>query len=224
MGANAFNKQYEDIYKPFYAQNYYAWQRADDPNFKPLSWDNVTGNAKRISQKSFDVNDFYNNPFYNTTRNMYRRPIQDQQEADNKELMNQLNARNQTGSSYDAYQNYLQNKRYDTLYANAEDQSRLASANAYQQMFQNELAGEEMNQNAMNLYLGGQQAAGNFKNGILGSLSGLVSSGLGPAASYDSAVMNAQTQKKAAQMNALGGIANIFGQVGSAFAKGGMGA
>lgn len=219
MGANAFNKQYEDIYKPFYQQNYYAWQRAADPDFKPLSWENTTGNAKRISQKSFDVNDFYNNPFYSTTRSMYRRPLMDQQDADNKELMNRLNARNQVGSSYDAYQQYLQNKRYDTLYANAEDQARLASANAYQQMFQNELAGEEMNQNAMNLYLGGQQAAGNFKNGILGSLSGLVSSGLQPAASYDSAVMQAQQAKRASSMNALGNMTNLFGSLGSAFIK-----
>ncbi len=91
--------------------------------------------------KSFDVNDYYNNPFYDTTRQMYRRSIDQDRERDYKELQNNLNARNQVGSSYDALMQRYLGQDYGTRYDQADDQSRLASANAYQQAYQNMIAG-----------------------------------------------------------------------------------
>lgn len=90
---------------------------------------------------SFSVNDYYNNPFYDSTYSQLRRPIDTQYDIDKRDLSNNLNARNQTGGSYDALQNYYLGRRYDSQYADAADKARSASAQAYQQQYQNNLAG-----------------------------------------------------------------------------------
>ena len=85
----------------------------------------------------FDVESYYNNPFYDLTSRMYRRVLDRQREQDTKDLDDILNARNQLGSSYDA----LRRRDFDQMYADrydqADDQARMASANAYQQAYQN---------------------------------------------------------------------------------------
>lgn len=85
----------------------------------------------------FDVNSYYNNPFYDTTRNMYRRAIDQDREREQLTLTNNLNARNQVGSSYDALSQRYLNQDFNSRYDQADDQARMASANAYQQAYQN---------------------------------------------------------------------------------------
>lgn len=88
---------------------------------------------------SFGVDDMYNNPFYDTYKGYLYQPLQQQQQQDQKTLRDQLSAQNQLGSSYDAYQNYLQNKQYTDAYSQAENQARLGSADAYTQALNNQL-------------------------------------------------------------------------------------
>ncbi len=88
---------------------------------------------------SFNINDAYNNPYYGTFKDFYTQPLQSQQAEDQRALRNRLSAQNQLGSSVDAYQNYLQNKQYNSAYQQAEQQARLGSADAYNQMLNNQL-------------------------------------------------------------------------------------
>lgn len=90
---------------------------------------------------SFSVNDYYDNPFFKSTLRLLKRPIDDQYDIDKRDLSNNLNARNQTGGSYDALQNYFLGRRYDQQYGDATDKARGVSAQAFQQQFQNNLAG-----------------------------------------------------------------------------------
>lgn len=101
--------------------------------------DSQIGNLVNQTPDSFSVEDYYNNPFYETTKRMYQRTIDQERERDTKNLNDSLNARNQLGSSYDALMNRYLNQDYNSRYDQADDQSRMASANAYQQSFQNAL-------------------------------------------------------------------------------------
>lgn len=89
---------------------------------------------------TFDVNQFYNNPFYGTVLNMTRQPIDMQRQQDERNLSNQLSARNQLGSSYDAYSKNLLAQRYDDAYRQAESRARLSSADAYTTSLQSALS------------------------------------------------------------------------------------
>ncbi len=109
--------------------------QADTRNTIDQSINNIVGQIPT----SFDVNTYYNNPFYDTTRSMYRRTIDQDRERDYKTLQDNLNARNQIGSSYDALAQRYFNQDYGTRYDQADDQARIASANAYQQAYQNML-------------------------------------------------------------------------------------
>jgi hypothetical protein len=93
-----------------------------------------------INGMSFNVNDYYNNPFYQTTRDLYAAPIQRQYESDSRNLTNSLNARGQIGSSYDAYRNNQLMQNRDNSLNQADQQARLASAQAYQTNYQNALS------------------------------------------------------------------------------------
>lgn len=92
--------------------------------------DQITGATSQLPQ-TFSLNDYYNNPFYENTRSLYTQPITRQYQQDSEELRNQLSARNQLNSSYDALmnRNLMQNRDYNL--AQAEASARGASANAY---------------------------------------------------------------------------------------------
>lgn len=88
---------------------------------------------------SWTAEDLYNNPFFESTNRMLQQPIAFQQEVDNKELLNRMAARNQVGSSYEAYQNDLNARRFDQLRQSASDSARAQSADAYNMAFDNRL-------------------------------------------------------------------------------------
>jgi len=90
---------------------------------------------------SMDVDSLYNNPFYGSTRRMLTDPIYSQFDRDNKDLRNDLNARNLMGGSFDAYQNSLLRDERNRQLTSADDQARGVSADAYQQQYSNILAG-----------------------------------------------------------------------------------
>lgn len=96
--------------------------------------------ATRAINQPFNVNSMYNNAFYNNTLDMLNRPIQQQKAQDERELTNRLNAQNQLGSSFDAYQRNLMSQRHDSLFQDARNQARQASADAYQTQFNNALS------------------------------------------------------------------------------------
>lgn len=105
--------------------------------------DSFSGISAGISalQKPFTVDDYYNNPFYDSTAQMLEAPIQRQYQQDRKALDDNLNARNQIGSSFDAYSRYLQDQGRDYNLNQARLQARSASADAFNQSYQNQLAG-----------------------------------------------------------------------------------
>lgn len=80
---------------------------------------------------SYSAQDAFNNPFYQTTSDLYRQPIQQHQQADQQALDNKLAAQNQLGSSYDAYSHHLMNQDYGNQYLQADNLARLAAAGQY---------------------------------------------------------------------------------------------
>lgn len=88
---------------------------------------------------SYNVDDAFNNRFYTQLSKAYQQPIDYQKSQDERELNNRLSAQNQIGSSYDALQRDYLGRRYDQRYADAENQARLTSADAYNQSFNNNL-------------------------------------------------------------------------------------
>lgn len=97
---------------------------------------NVTGALSGQLNRPFDINDYYNNPFYATASEQYKAPVLRQYQQDQNELANNLNARNQMGSSYDALMNRNLMQQRDFQLNQADDQARTASASAYQQQHQ----------------------------------------------------------------------------------------
>jgi hypothetical protein len=88
----------------------------------------------------FDVNAAFNNPFYQSTLNLIRRPIESQRTQEEKELTNRLSAQNQLGSSYDALIRDQFSRRYNELNQDADDRARGASFDAYNQSLQNSVS------------------------------------------------------------------------------------
>lgn len=82
---------------------------------------------------TYDVNAAYNNPYFDTVASLYKRDIDSQRAQDTREFERNLNARNQIGSSYEAYYRNLMEKDYGGRYADANDKARLASSDAYNQ-------------------------------------------------------------------------------------------
>lgn len=136
-------KQYTDPFGTFKSGK---TQNVFKPNITPDiqsgldQFGGAIGNLSGQLDQPFDVNSYYNNPFYSTVSEQYRAPILRQYQQDSTDLDNSLNARNQIGSSYDALMRRNLGQQRDFQLNQADDQARLASANAYQQAFQNLLA------------------------------------------------------------------------------------
>ncbi len=133
--------------------------------------DNQMLNAALNIPNQFDVNSAFNNPFYTSTLNMLEQPILTQKQQDLTALNNQLNAQNQIGSSYDAYQKNLLNQRYDNQLTNAQDQARQSSFNAYNQSLNNALATLSALRNVQNSALDAQYLPAKMALGFQGNVS-----------------------------------------------------
>lgn len=141
--------------------------------------------------QGLDINQAYDNPFYSTVSGFLNRAIDQQYGIDNKALQDKIAARNQLGSSYDAYSNYLQGVRFDKLRQDAQDQARQYAFNAYlsNQDMQNQAAQllGSLGTNALNNYFMPWQLAQGYQQAInplaTASISGLAgrqaNSGLG---------------------------------------------
>lgn len=92
---------------------------------------------------AWGVNDFYNNPFFESTNRLLQAPIEQQYTQDSKDLLDRLAARNQVGSSYEAYQRDLNSRRFDQLRQQAADSARTQAADAYNMAYTNRLRGIE---------------------------------------------------------------------------------
>lgn len=116
------------------------------PNLSPTQMNTLSdtqtgiGTATQALQKPFTVEDYFDNPFYENTSKLFSQPIQRQYEQDSKALDNELNARNQVGGSYDAYRKSLLTQGRDYNLNQAELQGRSASADAFNQAYQNAMA------------------------------------------------------------------------------------
>jgi hypothetical protein len=119
----------------------YAYNRkaggAYTPNVSQDFWSAFNTGDQKLNQTvqglptSFNVNDYYNNPFYESAKSLYTAPIQRQYQQDQTEMQNNLNARNQLGSSFEALmqRDLMQGRDYN-LQA-AENTARQSSADAY---------------------------------------------------------------------------------------------
>jgi hypothetical protein len=87
------------------------------------------------------VNDLYNNPFYQSTYDYGARELGQQKNWQLGEMNNELAARNQIGSSYDALRRRNFDDQYSKAYADLGDRSRTSAADAYTQALNMRLAG-----------------------------------------------------------------------------------
>lgn len=153
FSAGKRNKQVNNALQPFSFNSPFGgvniWDK--DITFTP-GWGDNTGIKDQMQAHAtklpallnsipteMSVNDLYNNPFYESTKNILKAPVERQRQQEMNVLRSNLNARNQIGSSYDALQHHFANQRYDDAFRGIEDQARNASANAFQQAFGNKL-------------------------------------------------------------------------------------
>ncbi|MBY0404865.1 MAG: hypothetical protein K2X66_13275 [Cyanobacteria bacterium] len=88
----------------------------------------------------YDVNAAFNNPFYQSTQALLTAPLIERKAQEVTGLNNDLNAKNQIGSSFDAYSKDLLNRRYDQQFNQADLEARQASSDAYNQQIGNTLS------------------------------------------------------------------------------------
>jgi len=119
---------------------------------------------------SYSVNDAYYNPFYNTTYSLYQQPTNTQYMTSMQNLDNDLNARGQLGSSYDALMRRGLNQNYLSQSANNAAQARLDASNAYLNALQYNLdalqgLGNAKSQMLSQIYMPAQQAV-NYQHAL----------------------------------------------------------
>lgn len=107
-----------------------------------MALNNTQAGLRRASGelvKPFNINDYYNNPFRENTYQMLANPINQQFQQDLSNLDDQLNARGLVGGSYDGLmkKNLLTNRNNNLQQANL--QGIAASADAYNQSYNNNL-------------------------------------------------------------------------------------
>lgn len=116
------------------------------PNLSGNYWDAFNtaeykmANAAKSLPDSVSAEDIYNNPFYDSTVQLLSNPINRQYSQDMTDLNNELGARNQLGSSYDALmrRNMMQGRDYNLNQAQL--QARGTSADAYNNAINQALA------------------------------------------------------------------------------------
>mgnify|MGYP000966877747 CR=1 FL=1 len=185
---------------------YYAG--VDEPGYRNIieGGNQIAGNYLSQLPQSLSISDYYNNPFYGQTSQLFRMPIDQQYAQDRKEFDNQLNARNQIGSSYDAYQRDLMSRRYDQLYNQADLQARSASADAYQANLANLWQGISGAQGAQGNALQNYYYPGQIGNALTAQPNQLAN-------------LNAQIAQQNAQRNSLlgAGIGQALGTLAGSF-------
>lgn len=80
---------------------------------------------------AFDPQSTFDNPFYGTANGLMQDAIDRQYQDDSKKLQNDLNARNQIGSSYDAYSRFLMDQNYNNRRDDASKNARMMAADEY---------------------------------------------------------------------------------------------
>lgn len=124
---------------PYGDLNFSSGKYTYDPNENPINTNTRETTEERLNQlvntipTSYSAADMFDNPYYSTLSGLYRGQLETQRAQDQKTLNDNLSARNQLGSSYDAYSNYLMNQDYGRRYDQADQQARLGSADAYNQ-------------------------------------------------------------------------------------------
>lgn len=128
--ARSFKSPYGELRQGRKSSSYAPTLDASQRATMPLRNDKILQTMQGLPTQ-FNVEDFYNNPFYGSTAALLRRPIMEQYNLDRQDLLNNLNARNQVGSSYDALSNMYLMRQRDNMLTDAELQARQASADAY---------------------------------------------------------------------------------------------
>lgn len=133
-------KSYSDPFGSFSNGQYNPNMSDTQKNTLSTTQQAINGYTQAL-QQPFDINSYYNNPFYDTTYSQLSAPVNRQYEQDAKQLQNDLNAKGQLGSSYDALMNSKLQQNRDYNLNQSQLQARSASADAYNQAYQNALAG-----------------------------------------------------------------------------------
>jgi len=129
------NLTWSNANKSFNYQPKESAVNTDTRNTQEQKLNELVGNVPT----SFTAEDYFANPFYGSLSQLYRGQLDTQRGQDQKMLNDNLTARNQLGSSYDAYSNYLMNQDYGRRYDAADQQARLGAADAYTQAINNGL-------------------------------------------------------------------------------------
>lgn len=139
--AMAQPKNYEDPFGKLADGKFTPVESQTQINTRTAQDEKIGDITNLINPDEFNVEELYNNQFYDNMKRMYGRVIDDDYEREERKLTDNLNARNQIGSSYDAMMRGDMTRHYSSRRDQAEDQARQASAGAWQQMYQNALAG-----------------------------------------------------------------------------------
>lgn len=163
-----------------------------------------------------NINDYYNNPFYQSTASLLEAPINRQYQQDQYDLQNNLNAKNQVGSSYDALmnRNLMQGRDYNLQ--NADNQARQMSAQAYDQNLNNGLSVANANQNNANNYMSQWLQPLNYGEQMYGNILGGANNYLSNALAYQ---QNQQRMQQQGLSGALGSLGTLAG-LGASFIPG----
>jgi len=117
------------------------------PNFSAQDQSNLTassagqGGFLHQLSKPYDFEQAFNSPFYTSAHDSLSAGINRQYGQDTNNLNADLNAQNQGGSSYAALQHNMLNQNHDFNLGQADNQAHQFSLNAYNQGFNNNLAG-----------------------------------------------------------------------------------
>lgn len=111
----------------------------------------VSGDILSNLPVTFRAEDAFNNPFFESTSALLKNPIRRERESAERELSNQLTARNQLGGSFEALTRDKFNKRFDDRLTQADNQARLFSFDANNQQLRNALAALQSAQQVQNV-------------------------------------------------------------------------
>ena len=140
------NFQTNAFYSPFGSSTYN--QKSGATTYQPSglandayqdaqSYNGLTNSLAGTLSQPYDINSALAGPLYQSSAALLEQPINQQYAQTQLANQNQLNAQNQTGSSYAALTNNYAQQNYNNQIQNADNQARTDSVNAYNQQFQN---------------------------------------------------------------------------------------
>lgn len=117
-----------------------------DPQFTPGQQEGLELGSQKTADLigglpgSITAEQAFDNPFFASSRAFLQTPIRRRQEDSARQLQNELSARNQLGSSFEALTKDLQNRQFSEELNSSEALARQMAFNAFQQNIANQVS------------------------------------------------------------------------------------